>query len=60
MRVYHFDTESELAWYLACLECGANEPLGVVKKSQRPKALSEILSAERHNVIKEGLALYCR
>jgi len=32
--------ESELAWYFACLECGANDrtQLRVVEKFQRPEA----------------------
>jgi hypothetical protein len=52
VRVYHLETKAELAWYFACVECGANDrtQLPVVKKFQRPEA-PQILSAERHNVI---------
>ena len=60
--VIWIEGESELAWYFACVECGANDrtQLPVVKKFQRPEAPPQILRAERHNVIGEGLASYCR
>jgi len=37
------DDTSELAWYLACLDCSSNEQakLGVVKKFQRREVASQ-------------------
>jgi hypothetical protein len=51
--VIWIEGESELGWYFACVECGANDrtKLPVVKKFQRPEAPPKILRAERRNVI---------
>ena len=50
--VIWIDGESELAWYFACVECGANHrtQLRVVKKLERPEAPPKYLE-QRHNVI---------